>query len=92
MPLPDPPKLAGRGPTLSTLHEVEIILRAAREPLSLNEIRRRMSARAVPHQTVRTVVDEFKRLGLVAEGRKGVLWALATGDRAWERARGERLA
>ncbi len=88
----DPPPLEGRGPTLSTMHEVERILRGADHALSLNEIKRRMSAKAPPHHTVRTVVDEFKRLGLVAEGSKGVLWTLATDERTWEKARGERLA
>lgn len=82
----------GRGPTLSTLHEIETILRMAGEALSLNEVKRRMSAKAVPHATVRTVVDEFKRLGLAAEGSKGVLWTLQTDDVAWKRARHERLA
>ena len=33
--------------------DIERILRRARLALSLNEIRRRMSAKAVPHRTVR---------------------------------------
>lgn len=92
MAIADPSDIEGRGPTLSTLHEVERILRAADGPLSLNEIKRRMSAKSVPHKTVRTVVDEFKRLGLAAEGSKGVLWTLKTDDDAWSKSRGERLA
>lgn len=92
MPLAEPPPVDGRGPTLSTLHEIERILRDADEALSLNEIKRRMSAKAVPHNTVRMVVDEFKRLGLAAEGSKGVVWTLTTDAEAFERARGERLA
>lgn len=91
MPLAEPPPIEGRGPTLSTMHEIERILRAADAAISLNEIKRRMSAKAVPHHTVRTVVDEFKRLGLVAEGSKGVVWSLATSREAWDRARGEKL-
>lgn len=75
MPIARPPDVDGRGPTLSTLHEVEGILRDAGEPLSLNEVKRRMRARAVRHETVRTVVDEFKRLGLAVEGEDGVRWA-----------------
>lgn len=92
MTLAEPPPMEGRGPTLSTLHEIERILRAADQALSLNEIKRRMSAKAVPHHTVRTVVDEYKRLGLAAEGEKGVLWTLTTSQGAWEKSRGERLA
>lgn len=63
-----------RGATLSTLHEIEGILREAHSPLSLNEIKRRMSAKAVRHETVRMVVDEFIRLGFVMRGRAGVVW------------------
>jgi len=65
-----------RGATLSTLHEIEHILREARSPLSLNEIKRRMSAKAVRHETVRMAIDEFIRLGFVVSGRSGVTWVL----------------
>lgn len=92
MPLKMPGPMEGRGPTLATMHEVERILRTADSALSLNEIKRRMNARTVPHRTVRRVVDEFKRLGLAAEGTKGVVWTLQTDDDAWRRARHERLA
>lgn len=81
--LPKPPRLEGRGPTLSTLHEVERILRDADEPLSLNEIKRRMSARAVRHSMVRQSIDEFKRLGFVVEGSKGILWVLNLSPKIW---------
>lgn len=91
MSLAMPAPMEGRGPTLTTLHEVERILRTAEEALSLNEVKRRMSAKAVPHATVRTVVDEFKRLGLAVEGSKGVVWAFAS-DKAWRTGRHERLA
>ncbi len=74
------------------MHEIERILRGAEEALSLNEIKRRMVARAVPHRTVRVVIDEFKRLGLVAEGSKGVVWTLQDDPKAWQRSRAERLA
>ena len=63
-----------RGATLSTLHEIERILREAHSPLSLNEIKRRMPAKAVRHETVRMAVDEFIRLGFVVSGRSGVVW------------------
>ncbi len=92
MALDEPPEIDGRGPTLSTLHEIERILRAADDPLSLNEIKRRMSAKAVPHRTVRMVVDEFKRLGLASEGSKGVLWTLTMDPEARERGHAEPLS
>ena len=82
--LPKPPRLEGRGPTLSTLHEIERILRGADGPLSLNEIKRRMSARAVRHSMVRQAVDEFRRLGFVVEGSKGVVWVLNLSPEIWE--------
>jgi hypothetical protein len=82
--LPEPPRLEGRGPTLSTLHEIERILRGADGPLSLNEIKRRMSARAVRHSMVRQAVDEFRRLGFVVEGSKGVIWVLNPSLEIWE--------
>jgi hypothetical protein len=82
--IPKPPRLEGRGPTLSTLHEIERILRGADGPLSLNEIKRRMSARAVRHSMVRQAVDEFRRLGFVVEGSKGVIWVLNPSLEIWE--------
>ncbi len=81
--LPRPPKLEGRGPTLSTLHEIEGILRDADGPLSLNEVKRRMSAKAARHSMVRQAVDEFKRLGFVVEGAKGVVWVLNLSPKIW---------
>jgi Mn-dependent DtxR family transcriptional regulator len=87
----EPPKPAkGPSPTLNTLHEVEIILRKAAAtddgPLSLAEIARRMAAKSVRHRTVRTCVDELKRLDLVTEDpRRGVLWTLHEDPRFWER-------
>lgn len=74
MPLLFPPELEGRGPTLATLHEIERILRRAEVTISINEIKRRMKAKAVRHDAVRMAIDEFKRLGFVVEGSKGVLW------------------
>ena len=81
--LPMPPKLEGRGPTLSTIHAIERILRDAEGPLSLNEIKRRMSAKAARHSMVRQAVDEFKRLGFVVEGAKGVVWVLNLSPKMW---------
>jgi hypothetical protein len=61
-------------------------------PLSLNYIKRRMKAKAVRHDVVRTTIDEFIRLGMVAEGSKGVIWALNTSPKAWKLLRAKRLA
>ncbi len=89
--IPMPPEIKGRGPTLATSHEVERILREAEGPLSLNEIKRRMSAKAVRHATLHQVINEFIRLGLVAEGSKGVLWTLTLSSEAWTKGRVQRL-
>jgi hypothetical protein len=72
--IPMPEKLDGRGPTLATINEVESILRKAGEPLSLNEIKRRMHAKSVQHSAVRMAIDHLGRYGLAVEGSKGVLW------------------
>jgi len=66
--------LGKRGATLSTIHEIERILRTAHGPLSLNEIKRRMRAKVVRHETVRAAVEEFMRLGFVSWGSEGVVW------------------
>jgi hypothetical protein len=81
--LPEPPKLEGRGPTLSTLHAIERVLRDAAGPLSLNEIKRRLSAKTARHSMVRQAVDEFKRLGFAIEGAKGVVWVLNLAPKIW---------
>lgn len=86
-----PPETDGRGPTMSTMHEVERILRRADGPLSLNEIKRRMSAKAVRHRTVRQVIDEFVRYGFVAEGSKGAVWTLNLSPELWSEGRAEKL-
>jgi len=83
--LPMPPKMEARGPTLATMHAIERILRTADGPLSLNEIKRRMAAKVVRHEAVRLAVDEFKRLGFVVEGSKGVLWVLNPSPKLWAR-------
>jgi len=41
------------------MDEIKRILREASGPIGLNEIKRRMSAKAVRHQTVRQVTDEL---------------------------------
>jgi len=73
------------------MHEIERILREAEGPLSLNEIKRRMSAKVVRHRTVRLVINEFRRLGFVAEGSKGVIWTLNLSPKLWIKGRVSRL-
>ena len=89
--LPLPPKIEGRGPTLSTMYEIECILREADGPISLNEIKRCMSAKAVRHQTVRQVIDEYSRLVFVARGSKVVIWVLNLSPKLWTKGRARRL-
>ena len=69
-----PPRIDGRGPTLATINEVEEILRKAAEPVSVNELKRRMHAKSVQHAAVRMAIDHLDRLGLVVTGSKGVMW------------------
>jgi hypothetical protein len=84
-----PPRpIRGPAPLLTTVHEVERILRRAHAadegPLSLAEIGRRMEAKSVRHSTLRACVDELKRLGFVTESpTKGVLWTLHEDEAFW---------
>lgn len=73
---PPPRRVEGHAPTLRTVYSVERILRKAQAegPISVEEIKRRMPAKRVRHQVVRHAIEHYKRLGLVVEGRKGVLW------------------
>lgn len=84
-------KAGVRGATLSTLHEIERILREAQGPLSLNEIKRRMPAKAVRHETVRMAVDEFIRLGFVVSGRAGVIWVFEPSPQSRHRGSADRV-
>ncbi len=79
-------------PRLQTLHEIEVILRRAvardEGPLRLAEIKRRMRAKSVRHSTVRTCIDEMKRLRLIVEDpRRGVMWTLYEDPEFWSRKR-----
>jgi len=85
-----PRQIIGPAPVLTTLHEIELILRdaAAKDagPLSLAEIKRRMQAKSVRHVTVRTCIDELKRLRLVTEDEKrGVMWTLHEDPKFWRK-------
>lgn len=83
-------ELPGPSPVLRTLHEVESVLRtaAARDEgaLSLAEIKRRMHSKSIRHATVRSCVEELKRLHLVTEDpRRGVMWTLHEDPAFWSR-------
>ena len=80
-PMPRP--LAKQGPTLATVHMLEIVLRKADCPLSLNQIKARLPTK-VMHQTLRAAIDHYKRLGCVTEGSKGVMWTLNTSTKFWQ--------
>lgn len=78
-----PPPIKGPAPRLDTINEIEVIIRKAtangETPISLNEIKRRMKAKAVRHSTVRTAVDHLKRMGCVWTTKEGAAeWGLLT--------------
>jgi len=83
-------------PSLRTLHKVERILRTAQAndegPLLLEDIYRRLGTKGVGRASVRTCVDELKRLNFVAEDRKrGVMWVLYEDPEFWARKRWMKL-
>ncbi len=91
MSLIEPPRaFRGPSPLLTTVHQVEAILRKAAAddegPLRLAEIKRRMRAKSVRHSTIRGCVEELKRFHLVTEDpKRGVLWTLHEDPAFWNR-------
>lgn len=91
MSLTDPPRpFRGPFPLLTTVHQVEAILRKAAAddegPLRLAEIKRRMRAKSVRRSTIRGCVEELKRFHLVTEDpKRGVLWTLHEDPAFWNR-------
>jgi len=86
--LQPPKERKGPSPTLRTLHEVERILRNARDnddgPLLLDEIRRRMKGNRASTSSVRACVDELKRLHLVTEDvKRGAMWTYHQEPPSW---------
>ena len=62
-------------------------------PLSLEEIKRRMNAKSLRHVTVRTCINELKRLHLVMEDpKRGVMWTLHEDPKFWSRKGMKKLA
>jgi len=78
-----PPALKAQGPTLSTLHMVEGVLRRLKRPVSLNRLKI-LLPRKVMHSTLRQAIEHYKRLGCLAEGSKGVLWVLEDDVAFWK--------
>jgi len=60
-------------PTLKTVLLVENVLQEAGEPLSRNEIKRRLPV-GIMHQTLALILEYLEASGKVTEGSKGVLW------------------
>ncbi len=60
-------------PNLSTVLEVEKVLKNADEPLSKEEIKRRLPAK-IMHQTLNLILAYMENRGLVHIGEKGILW------------------
>ena len=88
MHMQEPPRHLKANPTLRTLHQVERILRAAARkgepPLSYAEIGRRMPAKSVRFDVVKTAVLELARFDLVAVGSDGIHWAVVP-ESVWSR-------
>jgi len=60
-------------PNLRTILEVENVLKGADEPISKNEIMRRLPKK-IMRQTLNAIIDYLEESGKVLNGEKGVLW------------------
>ena len=60
-------------PNLSTILEVEKVLKDSDEPLSREEIKRRLPAK-IMHQTLNVILKYMENRGLIHIGEKGVIW------------------
>lgn len=60
-------------PNLSTMLEVEKVLKNAEAPLSKEEIKRRLPAK-IMHQTLNIIIAYMENRGLILSGEKGILW------------------
>lgn len=60
-------------PNLSTMIEVEKVLRNADEPLSKEEIKRRLPTQ-IMHQTLNIILAYMENRGLICSGEKGIIW------------------
>ena len=60
-------------PNLSTVLEVEKVLKNADKPLSKEEIKRRLPTK-IMHQTLNLILAYMENRGLIHKGEKGILW------------------
>ncbi len=60
-------------PTLRTVLMIEKILEEADEPISRNEIKRRLPV-SIMHQTLALILEYLDASGKIAEGSKGISW------------------
>ena len=60
-------------PNLKTVLMVEEIIKKADEPLSRNEILRRMSRKTI-RQTLNVILNYLEHSGKILEGNKGIVW------------------
>jgi hypothetical protein len=82
----------GPVPRLDTLWKIEAILREANEreedPITFEEIKRRLGTKSVRHSTIRACVTELERQGMVSVAPSGVAWTYASDALvAWESTR-----
>lgn len=78
------PKPMKANPTLATFQLVQQVLQKAEGPLSFAEVARRLPAAKTRPETVKACVTELARLGFVAVGSKGIIWAYASPE-TWGR-------
>jgi hypothetical protein len=60
-------------PNLSTMLEVEKVLKNADKPLSKEEIKRRLPTK-IMHQTLNVILSYMENRGLILTGPKGIVW------------------
>ena len=60
-------------PNLSTMLEVEKVLKNADTPLSKEELKRRLPTK-IMHQTLNLILAYMENRGLIHIGEKGILW------------------
>ncbi len=60
-------------PNLKTVLMVEDVLQKADEPLSRNEILRRMPKKTI-RQTLNVILDYLEHSGKIIDGEKGITW------------------
>ena len=60
-------------PSLKTVLMVEEILQDANEPLTREELKRRLPKK-IMHQTLNIILEYLERSGKIIDGRKGIVW------------------